>query len=72
MARRIELVDLIATQEPNTTAIEENVVVTVPVTFAHGPQQRGGPLRLHLTIEQAEHLAAQISTRSCSRSRICA
>lgn len=53
-------VDLIATQDPNTTAIAETVVVTIPVTFAHNLQLPGGILRLQLTIEQAEYLAAQI------------
>jgi hypothetical protein len=60
MAPGSEIVDLTATQEPSTTAIEKTVVVTVPVTFAHDPQPRGGTLRLYLTIEQAEYLAAQI------------
>ncbi len=60
MAPSSELVDLIATQEPNTAAKEEIVVVTVPVNFLRDPQQRGGTLRLHLSIHQAEYLAAQI------------
>ncbi|HVB58917.1 MAG TPA: hypothetical protein VNE63_21125 [Candidatus Acidoferrales bacterium] len=60
MALKSELVDLIATQEPNTTAKEEIVVVTVPMNFLRDPQQRGGTLRLHLSIHQAEYLAAQI------------
>lgn len=60
MAPADKPIDLVATQEPNTTAIKETVVVTVPVIFAHDPQQRGGTLRLHLTIEQAYYLAAQI------------
>lgn len=60
MAPASELVDLVATQEPNTTAKEETVVVTVPVTFLRDSQHRGGTLRLHLSISQAEYLAAQI------------
>lgn len=59
MVQGRELVDLVATQEPSTTAIEDTVVVTVPVTFAGDPQQRGGTLRLHLTIHQADYLRAQ-------------
>ena len=53
-------VDLIATQEPNTVAKGEAVVVTVPVAFAHDPQQSDGTLRLSLSIQQAEVLAAQL------------
>lgn len=74
MAQGSQLVDLIATQEPNTTAKGEIVEVTVPVTFARDPQLPGGTLRLHLSIEQAEHLAAQIQpvlvvARSARRQR---
>src|SRR5262245_51952658 len=57
MGQAAELVDLIAKQEPNTTATGETVVVTVPVTFARDPQHPGGTLRLNLTLEQAKHLA---------------
>lgn len=53
-------VDLIATQYPNTVAMQETVVVTVDVTFAGDPQQNGGTLRLSLSIQQAEVLAGQI------------
>lgn len=59
MAQRAELVDIIATQEPEATAIGETVVVTTPVVFGHR-QDVGGRVRLTLTIEQAEYLAAQI------------
>lgn len=60
MALTNALVDLIATQEPNTTAIAETVVVTIPVTFAPDSQQSDGTLRLSFSIQQAEVLAAQL------------
>jgi len=59
MGRKTSLVDLIATQEPETTAKGETVVVTAPVIVAGRPDAPG-QVRLTLTIEQAEYLAAQI------------
>jgi hypothetical protein len=59
MAKSNELVDLIATQEPESTAQGETVVVTVPVIFADTPGV-AGQVRLMLTVEQAEYFAAQI------------
>jgi hypothetical protein len=59
MAIPIELVDLIATREPETSAQGESVVLTVPVVFADSPDV-AGRVRLTLTVQQAEILSAQI------------
>lgn len=73
MAKSIELVDLIATREPETTAQGENVIVTAPVIVADTPAVPG-QVRLKLTIQQAEYLAAQLDpalrvARSYARQR---
>jgi hypothetical protein len=59
MAIPSELVDLIAIQAPEASAQGESVILTAPVAFADSPEQRG-QIRLTLTYEQAERLAAQI------------
>ena len=59
MARPSELVDLVATQEPESTAQDEIVVVTAPVVFASTPDV-AGRIRLSLTIDQADYLRAQL------------
>jgi hypothetical protein len=52
-----ELVDLVLTREPESTAKGENVVVTAPVVFASNPDV-AGRVRLTLTIQQADYLQA--------------
>jgi len=59
MATQSELVDLVATREPESTAQEGIVVVTVPVVFSRSPDV-AGQVRLALNIHQAEYLAAQL------------
>ena len=59
MAISNELVDVIATREPETTAQGKSVVVTVPVVFANNPAI-AAQVRLTLSVQQAEYLAAQI------------
>jgi hypothetical protein len=59
MAKSSGPVDLIATRQPEATAQDKTVVVTAPVVFADTPEQCG-EIRLTLTFEQAEVLAAQL------------
>jgi hypothetical protein len=59
MAISSELVDLIATRQPEASAQDETVVLTAPVAFADSPEQRG-QIRLTMTVEQAEVLSAQL------------
>jgi hypothetical protein len=59
MNPREQLVDLVATEEPETTTDGEKIVVSAPVVFANDPNTRGR-IRLSLSIEQAEYLAGEI------------
>jgi hypothetical protein len=59
MSPREQLVDLVATEEPETTADGEKIVVSAPVVFANDPNTRGR-IRLSLSIEQAEYLAGEV------------
>jgi hypothetical protein len=59
MSQGAELVDLVPTREPESTAKGENVVVTAPVVFASNPDV-AGEVRLTLTIQQADYLQAQL------------
>jgi hypothetical protein len=59
MAKRGELVDLIAAQQPETSAQGGNVVLTAPVVFANDPYIVG-QIRLSMTIAQAEYIQGQL------------
>ena len=59
MGKSNGLVDLIATQAPEASAQDENVVVTAPVTFLCKPAA-SGRIRLTLTFEEAELLMKRL------------
>jgi len=59
MAIPAGLVDLVATRQPEASAQGENVVLTAPVIVVGRPDAPG-QVRLTLTVQQAEILAAQL------------
>jgi hypothetical protein len=68
MVRPTELVDLIATQQPEATAQGQDVELTAPVIVAGAPDVPGR-VRLTLTHQAADYLAGQLKAAAVQARR---